>query len=221
LLDCSYYLEKSQYVNLFEIIVTNDGSTDNSSEILLKIEKKFKNIRIHTLLQNYGAGYALNQSIKLAKYDWTIIIDSDGQFPAENLELLTSYVFNNKKNKCIMGIREKKDRVINVIGSRISGMICNFIYNSKLKDFNSALKIIDTKLLKSIKLEAKKMNYSTDVTAKLLEKNILIKELKIKHNKRLKGNSSSKFFITSFSRLIFILYLAIRKVLIKFKILFV
>ena len=220
LIECDNLMKKNNLINLHEIIITNDGSSDNSLKILEALQERINVLRIKSLKHNFGAGYALNESIKLAKYDWTIILDSDGQFPAENIEIMTKFLSENVNDKCVIGIRNKDDNFFNVFGSKISGKICNLIYNSKLEDFNCALKLINTNILKSLKLEAKRMNYSTDLTSKLLEKKVMIKQLKIKHIKRKSGESSTKWFRTSFSRIIFIVYLLLRRLLIKFGIIF-
>lgn len=66
------------------IIVVNDGSTDNTSGVLIA----YPNLEIISYPKNKGKGYALKKGFALAKeigYDYAITIDSDGQHSADDL----------------------------------------------------------------------------------------------------------------------------------------
>ena len=66
------------------ILVVNDGSTDDTANIL----SSFSNIRIITYKKNRGKGYALKQALKTAAqtgYDYAITIDADGQHFADDI----------------------------------------------------------------------------------------------------------------------------------------
>ena len=64
-----------------EIIFVNDGSTDNSANLVKKFLLKIKNKRIkHKLIsykKNIGKGYALIQGIKKTTYPWILTCDFD------------------------------------------------------------------------------------------------------------------------------------------------
>lgn len=51
----------------FEILIIDDGSTDNSLDIIKEYEKNHKNIKIVQNLKNYGVIYSINKGISLAK----------------------------------------------------------------------------------------------------------------------------------------------------------
>ncbi|MDE5599042.1 MAG: glycosyltransferase family 2 protein [Lachnospiraceae bacterium] len=69
----------------YEIIVVDDGSTDNTREVVEKIEDK--RIRYIQLEQNQGAGHARNVGVQAARYDYIAFLDSDDEWFPNKLEL--------------------------------------------------------------------------------------------------------------------------------------
>lgn len=66
----------NQTLKDFEIIVVNDGSTDDSKKIISKYEKKYKNIKVINQ-KNQGLSMARNNGVKEANGEYLIFIDSD------------------------------------------------------------------------------------------------------------------------------------------------
>lgn len=73
--ECLESLLNQKYLN-YEIILVNDGSTDNSLKILESYEKKYTNIRVISQ-SNSGLGMARNNAIKIAKGEYITFVDSD------------------------------------------------------------------------------------------------------------------------------------------------
>ncbi len=71
-------LDNLQYLDdNYEVIVVNDGSNDNTYEIV----KKCSHVRLINHEQNSGYGAALKTGIKSAKGDVVVIMDADGTYP--------------------------------------------------------------------------------------------------------------------------------------------
>src|SRR5690554_5521626 len=67
----------------FEIVIVNDGSTDNS----VKEVEKFDDKRIRLIHQeNQGVSAARNRGIKEARYEWIAFLDGDDLWEKEHLE---------------------------------------------------------------------------------------------------------------------------------------
>ena len=72
-----------------QIIVLNDGSTDNTREIL----QHFTQIEVRNFQKNRGKGKVLKKGFKIAEelgYDYAITIDSDGQHYPDDLDVFLS-----------------------------------------------------------------------------------------------------------------------------------
>lgn len=69
----------------YEIILIDDGSTDESYKIAQNLASKYKdNIRLYQNPSNQGPGYSRNKAIKMAAKEWIIFLDSDDKIN-ENL----------------------------------------------------------------------------------------------------------------------------------------
>lgn len=67
----------SQENKSFEIIVVNDGSTDNTDSIIDRYIDRFSSVRKHTLNNNQGVSNARNVGIDMAKGEYLAFLDSD------------------------------------------------------------------------------------------------------------------------------------------------
>ncbi|MBE6048368.1 MAG: poly-beta-1,6 N-acetyl-D-glucosamine synthase [Clostridium sp.] len=61
----------------YEIIAVNDGSSDNTGEILEKLAEEYDNLRVINCLENKGKANALHMAAHAARYEYLICIDSD------------------------------------------------------------------------------------------------------------------------------------------------
>lgn len=84
--DCLDSVLKQSFVS-YELIAINDGSTDNSLEILREYQQKDNRIKVHTIANN-GPGNALNFGITCARGDYLCFIDQDDMIKPEHLKLL-------------------------------------------------------------------------------------------------------------------------------------
>ena len=213
------YLSECDMINQFEIVISNDGSTDRTPMILDDLARHYPGIKVIHMTCNQGAATALYQAISQTQYDWVYLTDADDQFPIENLRLMMNALKESKVG-VVMGMREKKqDHCIARWGSQFTGLICNFAHGSHLRDFNSTCKLIEGNLLRSITFETVGMNYSTEMTSRLLEKKIKFVQVAIKHQHRAFGKSKTKIVRDGFHRLLFVGYILFRQFLIKLGIL--
>jgi len=213
------YLRSASWLEEFEIVVCNDGSTDGTAKILAELAAANPEFKPVYLEKNQGAAVALSTAIAHTTMPWVLLIDSDGQFPIEDVKPMAEAI-NAAKANVAAGVRHSKlDSTFARFGSWSSGMVANRFHRSHLKDFNCALKLVDGKLLRSLHLEAKGLNYSTEVTSKLLEREAKIVEVEIEHRLREKGKSSLKVVKGATHRLLFVMYIGFRQFLLRVKVL--
>lgn len=91
--ECLDSLVNQTYKNL-EIILINDGSSDNSLEICKRYNKKDNRIKIIDFEKNFGYPHAINEGIKSSSGDYIVFIDSDDYITDNFIESLMK---NTKK----------------------------------------------------------------------------------------------------------------------------
>lgn len=94
-----------------DIVVVNDGSTDNTAEILGTFSEN-KNITVVSYPNNKGKGYALRLGLQKARelgFDYSVTVDSDGQHFPEDIPLLLEAAKNaNESRVLVVGSRNLK-----------------------------------------------------------------------------------------------------------------
>ena len=84
----------------FEIVITDDGSTDNTEEIVKSYNDK--RIRYFKFEKNQGVIKARNNSIKNARGGWILLLDSDDEIYPNCLEVFVKHINNLNNNKIKM-----------------------------------------------------------------------------------------------------------------------
>ena len=83
---CIESIEEQTYENL-EIIIINDGSTDNTSGVCISLQKRFDNIRV-IFTGDEGVSAARNAGIKSAKGAFITFVDADDRLRTKTLQIL-------------------------------------------------------------------------------------------------------------------------------------
>ena len=86
----------------FELIIVDDGSTDDTEEYIKEIYKneiEIGKIRYLKLDQNHGASFARNRGLEIAKNKWIGYLDTDNEMCPEFLETYVKYISENPEYK--------------------------------------------------------------------------------------------------------------------------
>lgn len=151
----------------YEVIMVDDGSTDNSWEVIQTIvsdNPAFKGIRFQ---RNYGKSAALNEGFKAAKGDVVITMDADMQDSPDEIPELHRMIV---KDKFDLVSGWKKKRYDNTLTKNLPSKVFNAAARSmsgiKLHDFNCGLKAYRLKVVKSVEVFGEMHRY-IPVLAKL------------------------------------------------------
>lgn len=98
------YLNKQKYT--WELILVNDGSTDNTLEQMTGSSKRNKNIKIVSYRENKGKGYAIVQGVKHANGQLILFSDLDHSVPISTVD--TFFKYFKKGFDVVIGSRRVK-----------------------------------------------------------------------------------------------------------------
>jgi len=192
-----------------EVVVTNDGSADNTKNILAGLQKEFNNLLIVHHEKNMGYGAGLYDAIMAAHGEIIVTIDSDGQFDIKELPI---FLVKHKEGfKVVTGFRKaKKDSFMKVFANRCLVCLTNIMFGLKLKDANTAFKLFDAQALRSIKIESRGYQTPTEIMVKLKTLGYPIAEVGVTHSFRQKGKSALGVIKTASDMFSFLVYLRMK-----------
>lgn len=175
----------------FEIIVVDDGSTDNTKKICLDLEKRIENFRFMSKDRNYGYGCALRDGFKVARYDLLFFSDSDRQFDIVNLQDLLKYI---NEYDIVIGFRKKRqDSLKRKFLSKGYNLLVGFLFGLDIKDIDCAFKLFRKSVFNEIEINSERFFFNTEILAKALARGFSIKEVGVSHFPRYDGESKVGF----------------------------
>jgi len=136
----------------FELIVVNDGSKDNTHQVLKQLTLKIKELSVISLRKNYGQTAAMSAGFDNSKGDIVITLDGDLQNDPNDIPLLISEINNGYDLVC--GWRfDRKDKLINrKIPSKIANKLIAHVTGLKLHDYGCSIKAFKKEIIEDIKL---------------------------------------------------------------------
>lgn len=144
----------------YEIIMIDDGSDDNSWEIIEQLRAKNANIKGIRFQRNYGKSAALNEGFKAAQGDVIITMDADMQDSPDEIPDLHRMIV---KDGFDMVSGWKKKRYDNTLTKNIPSKFFNWatrrMSKIQLHDFNCGLKAYRNKVVKSIEVYGEMHRY--------------------------------------------------------------
>jgi len=137
----------------YEIIMIDDGSTDDSWCIIETLSTHNSNIKGIKFQRNYGKSAALNEGFKAAKGDVVITMDADMQDSPDEIPELRRMIIEDKFDM-VSGWKKKRydHRLTKNLPSKIFNAAARKISKIPLHDFNCGLKAYRKKVVKSIEV---------------------------------------------------------------------
>lgn len=119
ILECYRSVHNKQMESLIEIILVDDGSTDDSGKICNELSKDFNTFVFHKT--NGGLASARNFGLSKAKGKYITFVDSDDKIDAESLPKIIEYIKNIDKDLIFLNMNKFfKDGYVEDIGENIT-----------------------------------------------------------------------------------------------------
>ncbi len=183
----SYYNELKGKID-FEMIIAEDGSTDNTKEILRRLQKELP-IRVYMSGRRKGYLKAIKDALKYPEHSWIFLVDSDYQFdPADFWKLLPytgSYdIILGKKVK-------RKDPFYRIVLSKGFNFLLRLFFGVPFRDMDTGFRLIRKEVLDKVANDINCLKYFTsELVIRSYFNGFKIKEVPVTHFERKSGSTN-------------------------------
>jgi glycosyltransferase involved in cell wall biosynthesis len=176
------------WMNDFEVIVVNDGSTDQTEALVSNLASLDPRIRLVTHPINKGYGAALVSGFAAATKELTFFMDSDGQFTIQDLQSFFPFI---DTYDAVIGYRlERQDtwlRKLNALGWKF---IVRLMLRVNVRDIDCAFKLMHTQFLHDYPLETQSAMINAELLYKLTQSKRTYKQIGVHHLPRQGGQAT-------------------------------
>src|SRR5262245_7964028 len=177
-LDVSYPCE-------IELVVVDDGSKDQTPEILAGLADSRLNVILHE--RNQGKGAAIRTAAARATGDYMVILDADLEYDPQDIPRLLEPVLDGRA-ELVYGSRTFGSHSAYsfwyVMGNKGVTTAANMIYNSYISDLETCFKLMPTALYRSLNIRSHGFGMEAEITGKLLRRKLRPYEVPISYRAR-------------------------------------
>jgi glycosyltransferase involved in cell wall biosynthesis len=169
-----------------ELICVDDGSTDNSRQILSDLQSNHPQVRVLLQPKNMGKGAALRRGIHEATGDYVIIQDADLEYDPSDYPALLRPLLEGKAD-VVYGSRflgSAPHRVLyfwHSVANRALTLISNALTNMNLTDMETCYKIFRREIIQSIPIEEDRFGFEPEITVKIARRHLRVYEVGISY----------------------------------------
>ncbi|MDH5266410.1 MAG: glycosyltransferase family 2 protein [Candidatus Bathyarchaeota archaeon] len=171
-----------------EVIVVDDGSTDQTREIV----KDFEDVNLICHEKNCGKGGAIVTGMLSSRGDIIIIQDADLEYLPEDIPKLIDPILQGRADfvfgSRFLGTIKEMSRSHRV-GNMILSLAARLLYNAPITDVMTGHKAFSRRSLKTVKLSERGFGVEVELTAKFLGNGWKLAEVPISYVYRNKGRS--------------------------------
>jgi glycosyltransferase involved in cell wall biosynthesis len=172
----------------YEIIIIDDGSTDNTADVCRDIMTNHREVRVISHSHNRGYGAALRSAFAAARYDVVFLTDADGQFRFDHLEKFLSCM---EGADAVVGYRQTRaDRWHRKLISKVGNWIVRRVFALRARDIDCAYKLLRRDALLRLPLSCDGALISTELLLYATRADWKIKELGVPHFARRHGTAT-------------------------------
>lgn len=177
-----------QVTDDYEVIVTNDGSSDHTGLVLAEMAKRCPELRVITHPVNKGYGATLRSGFSAARKEWVFYTDGDAQYnPLELINLVNAL---HDGIDIVNGFKiSRNDPLSRKIIGRIYHHVVKLLFGFKLRDVDCDFRLIRRSIFDEIELESVTGSICLEMVKKFQDAGYIFAEVPVSHFHRQYGKS--------------------------------
>ena len=168
-----------------ELVIVNDGSVDDTMDVLSSIDDPRVVVAEHPV--NRGKGAAVRTAASLATGDYMLVFDADLEYSADDILSLLSPLQRGDA-EVVYGVRTFGASTAHsfwfVIGNRVNTFTANALFNTWISDLHTCLKLLPLAMFRELPVKENGFGLDTELTAMLLARGVRPYEVPIHYKAR-------------------------------------
>lgn len=182
------FITLKSLTNNYEVIVVDDGSYDGSQNILKKLVKKYKHLKLVFHEKNQGYGSALRSGFQTASKELVFYTDGDGQYDVKELPLLVSLMTDDVD--FINGIKmTRHDPTYRIVLGNLYSFIARWLFWFPTYDVDCDFRLIRSSIVKQINLKSNSGSVCIELVKKAQRSKAQFRQISVHHYERSFGRS--------------------------------
>jgi len=172
----------------YEIIVVDDGSSDQTGTILKKLQGEVRKLRVISHERNHGYGKSLRDGFDAAAMDYIFYTDGDNQFEIDELPKFAPLLADAD---AVLGYRLKRaEGAFRHFTSRCYNVLIYILFGLKVSDIDCSFKLFPTEYIPRLELKSDKFFIDTELIIKMKNAAARFTEMGVTHKKRHYGRTT-------------------------------
>ncbi|HEX2872226.1 MAG TPA: glycosyltransferase family 2 protein [Polyangiaceae bacterium] len=184
---------------LVEVIVCDDGSSDETAQLAREVQSRHGRLVLVGHQRNRGKGAAVRTALEHATGDFVLIQDADLECSTSEYAALMTAALRGAEvvygSRFLLGRYPSGMRLSHYLGNRLLTAVANTLFDLRLTDQATCLKLFRTGLLRSLELTAERFEFCPEVNAKLGLRGVAIEELPVQYQARSKAQGKKVSFV--------------------------
>ena len=173
--------------NPFELVVVNDGSSDNTWRVLQQLAKVDVRIIAINLLKNYGQHSALMCGLRHSSGQYVVTMDDDLQNPPEEIPRILNFCVEGDFDLVIGEFKEPKKARYRMVGTKFVNRVVTRVFNKPPDLKLSTFRVIRRDVVERV---CQSTNPTPYITGELLFAAASVSNLNVRHDERIVGKST-------------------------------
>lgn len=168
----------------YNMIIVNDGSSDNTLNVLKSIQKNYPSqIHIYSHVYNRGVGLAMQtgfEAVLKFKPKYIVNVDADGQHDVNDISKVLEPLISGRA-EAVIGVRPLKDMPLTKnFANTVMNILTKLFYNVDVSDSQTGFRALTVDALNKISINAQGYLISSEFIREINDKNIPFEEVIIR-----------------------------------------